>query len=66
MAFPEKWLSEKAESDPYAEQNGNMENKMGKTNYEVEKEVSWRIHILFFFFVPYRRFNPRFCSVGLQ
>jgi len=40
VAFSEKWLLEKAESDPYAEQNGNIENKMGKTNYDVEKEVS--------------------------
>jgi len=36
LIFPKRWLDERAEFDPHAEQNG----KMGKTNYDVEKEVS--------------------------
>jgi len=40
MLFPAKWLSEKAESDPHAEHNGNTKgNEQGKTNYDIQKEV---------------------------
>jgi len=46
LIFPKRWLDERAEFDPHAEQNGNTEdNKMGKTNYDVEKEVSSRLSL---------------------
>jgi hypothetical protein len=40
MLFPQKWLTERAKSDPFAEMNGNTkENETGKTNYQIQKEV---------------------------
>jgi hypothetical protein len=40
MIFPQKWLAERAETDPLAVMNGNTKgNEQGKTNYEVQKEV---------------------------
>jgi len=58
MIFPKKWLDERAEFDPHAEQNGNTEdNRMGKTNYDVQKEVSSRLIPLGVRIVT--RFTPR-------
>jgi hypothetical protein len=40
MLFPQQWLAERAKSDPFAGMNGNTkENEMGKTNYQIQKEV---------------------------
>ena len=40
MIFPKEWLAERAETDPFAEMNGNTKrNEQGKTNYQVQREV---------------------------
>lgn len=38
MMFTQKWLAERAETDPLAGINGNTKgNEQGKTNYQVQK-----------------------------